>query len=130
MDYIDQAEKAIQTLKNNAQMRTGPQLVTTSQIRRFLTAVNALSGKIDMYKIHHEGEEKLPRELQAEVKYLKVKLAYQIGRDDKKSVKAFADETHLFEKIDGVKDSIENYEEFARYIEALVAYHKYYGGKN
>lgn len=105
--------------------------MTTSQIRKFLTAVNAVNAKLDMDKNIAGGKvERLSPELQAEVKFLKVKLAYQIGRDTKDSVRTFADESHLMEKIDAIKDDVTKYEEFARYVEALVAFHKFYGGKD
>lgn len=34
------------------------------------------------------------------------------------------------EYVDEIGSSIDQYEKFAHYIEALVAYHKYYGGKD
>ena len=32
--------------------------------------------------------------------------------------------------IDGIGDSVEKYQKFASYVEALVAFHKFYGGKD
>jgi CRISPR-associated protein Csm2 len=78
----------------------------------------------------------MPVELQAEVKYLKVKLAYQIGRarpkrqGDVNPVEELAKEAGLMERIDNVKNDMAKYDEFARFIEALVAFHKFYGGKD
>ena len=57
--------------------------LTTGQIRKFLTAVNSLTSKIDVYKAQNEKIEELPENLKMEVKYLKVKIAYQAGRDKK-----------------------------------------------
>ena len=34
------------------------------------------------------------------------------------------------QKIDSIGDSVEKYEQFARYVEALVAFHKFYGGRD
>lgn len=70
-----------------------------------------------------------------EIKFLKVKLAYQIGRADSgryraNPVKEFADKSGLIGEIDKIGDSLERYENFARYVEALVAFHKFYGGKD
>lgn len=134
--YVDEAELAIKKAKiAKKELKNGREisipLVTTSQIRKFLTAVNAVNAKLDMDKNIAGGKvERLSPELQAEVKFLKVKLAYQIGRDTKDSVRTFADESHLMEKIDAIKDDVTKYEEFARYVEALVAFHKFYGGKD
>ncbi len=104
--------------------------LTTGQIRKFLTAVNSLTSKIEVYKAQNEKFEKLPENFVMEIKYLKVKIAYQAGRDKNKTVKNFVKESKLFECIDKIGDSLTEYENFARYIEALVAYHKFYGGKD
>lgn len=124
---VDGAERVMEFLSN-----AGPgAMVTTSQIRKFLTAVNAVSGKVDSYKAGRTTDEigTLSAELQGEVKYLKVKLAYQVGRGDQR-VKAFVTETSLVEAIDSIGSSVKKYEEFARYVEALIAFHKYYGGRD
>lgn len=100
----------------------------TNQIRKVLTAVNSLTGRIDVYRAKHGQEDTLSEELADAVKYLKVKFIYQAGRED--SVKQFVNRANLVARIDGIGTSIKKYEEFARYIEALVAYHKFYGGKD
>ncbi len=104
--------------------------LTTGQIRKFLTAVNSLTSKIEVYKAQNEKFEKLPENLEMEIKYLKVKIAYQAGRDKNKIVKKFVEKAELFERIAKIGNSLAEYENFARYIEALVAYHKFYGGKD
>ena len=124
-NYVDQAQKVMEKLSHG-------NMVTTSQIRKFLTAVNTVSGKVDQYKNTENGQS-LPEELQMQVKFLKVKLAYQIGRAESKRgnpVKDFSDEANLMTRIDGIGNSMEKYENFARYVEALVAFHKYYGGRD
>lgn len=110
------------------------ELVTTSQIRKFLTAVNTMTEKVNAYKLEKTDDyDTLPVELQAQIKYLKVKLAYQIGRNRSKwgnPVEDFEKEAGLMSLIDGIKSSTKEYEKFAHYIEALVAFHKFYGGKD
>lgn len=110
------------------------ELVTTSQIRKFLTAVNTVTEKVNAYKLEKTDDyDTLPVELQAQIKYLKVKLAYQIGRNRSKwgnPVEDFEKEAGLMSLIDGIKSSTKEYEKFAHYIEALVAFHKFYGGKD
>lgn len=126
-NYVDQAEAVMKKLSQDKR-----NMVTTSQIRKFLTAVNMVSGKVDQYR-SGEKNGKLSPELQMQVKFLKVKLAYQIGRADSKwgnPVKDFSDASELMKWIDGIGDSAEAYEKFARYVEALVAFHKYYGGRD
>ncbi len=68
-----------------------------------------------------------------QVKFLKVKLAYQIGRAESKRgnpIKDFEREAQLMRRIDAIGDDIRKYEDFALYMEALVAFHKFYGGKD
>ena len=93
---VDQAERVMKTL-SEARDDMGKKIgmVTTSQIRKFLTAVNTVTEKVNMYKLENEKtKDSLPIELQAQIKYLKVKLAYQIGRNNnrgKNPVKDFAE---------------------------------------
>jgi CRISPR-associated protein Csm2 len=57
---------------------------------------------------------------------------YQVGKDDshEKAVKEFVEYADLINKINNIGRDIKKYEEFSKYIEALVAYHKFYGGKD
>ena len=104
--------------------------LTKSQIRKFLVAVNALTNKINMYRTRTEQTAILSQELAAEVKYLKVKLAYQSAKDNSGSVKDFVEKARLRECLDKIGTDLRRYEDFAHYIEALVAYHKFYGGRD
>lgn len=106
--------------------------LTTGQIRKVLTAINALTNKITVYAAQNENVTELPENLAAEVRYLKVKIAYQVGRDKARGnpVKNFVDKAELFKRIEAVGTNIDRYEEFARFVEALVAYHKFYGGRD
>ena len=64
---------------------------------------------------------------QSDIQYLKVKMAYESGRD--KTVKQFIDSTYLMEAV----SQINTYEQFllyCRYAESLVAYFKFFGGKD
>lgn len=139
VEVADKAKKSMEKLSGEKTM------VTTSQIRKFLTAVNSISAKVTVYCIQNpEKADKLPEELQAEIQYLKIKLAYQIGKktnfkwnprkkkmeDNLNPVRLFEEETDLINEIDSIKDSTKAWQVFANYMEALVAYHKYYGGRD
>lgn len=114
----------------NGDRRNAPKMITTSQIRKFLAAVNAVSNKVSIYKSQNQGIKELSDDLTAEVKYLQVPLVYQAGRDSRdRSVKDFVSKTRMIEKINVIGSDLKKFEEFAKYVEALVAYHKYYGGK-
>ncbi len=117
--------------------------LTTSQIRKFLTAVNSVANKVGIYKADNPTATELSDDLVAEIKYLQVPLVYQAGREIKTykdkvtqrierqsgPTEKFFSETNLMRMIDDIGDSIKAFERFAKYTEALVAYHKYYGGK-
>ena len=127
-DIAAEAEKVIKGLLHEDKRGNMVIDLRTNQIRKVLTAVNSLTGRIDVYKAQNGQTDVLPDDLAAEVKYLKVKIVYQAGRE--KAVKKFADNAGLIRRIDGIGTSIPKYEDFARYIEALVAYHKFYGGRD
>ncbi len=62
----------------------------------------------------------------SDLQYIKVKMAYEAGRE--RAVKEFLEKTKLLEATGEVK----NYDQFmlyCRYAESLVAYFKFYGGK-
>ena len=124
-DVAAEAEAVVQKLPKD---RYGNIALKTSQLRRFLSAVNAVTNRIMVYHARHVDERQLPLELASEVKYLKVKFAYQAGR--MREVREFGEMAQIKERIDRVGDSFREYQCFARYMEALVAYHKYYGGRD
>lgn len=96
----------------------------TNQIRNVLAMISSLWNR----ELGKTGE--LNEETLSELKYIKIKLAYAIGRDDGKlGIKAFNEKTHMYEFI-GLVKSRQDFTLYCRYLEALVAYHKYYGGKN
>ena len=58
----------------------------------------------------------------------RVRVAYEAGRDPE--VSKFVKEAKLMEYIKGVGKDRKEFLRFARYMEALVAWHRFYGGKN
>lgn len=125
-DIAQEAEKVILRLKEDG---GGKLVLTTSQIRKFLASVSALTNKVDVYRAQHAEAAALSPALASAVKYLKVQLVYQAAREPKK-VKPFVEASRLKECIDGIGTDLRAYEDFAHYVEALVAYHKFYGGED
>lgn len=123
MDIIAQAKEVMEhELERN---KYGKLSLTTSQLRKFLSAVNSVSNKINLYRIQNTNSKELNEDLAAQVQYLKIKLVYQAGREQ--SVKDFMNKSGLETMISGIGTSIKKYEEFAKYVEALVAYRKFEG---
>ena len=61
-----------------------------------------------------------------DLQYIKVKMAYEAGRE--KTVKDFLGATGLMSALDNVK-TYDQFILYCRYAESLVAYFKFYGGK-
>ena len=53
--------------------------------------------------------------------------AYEGGRDSK--VKDFIAKAYLLEYLKGIGSSRDDFIRFAHYMEALVAYHRFFGGR-
>ena len=94
-----------------------------------MTAVNVLNNKVMADKIGQadRGDELSP-DLAAEIQYLKVKLLYQAGRE--RNVKTFLEKGNLLKRIEGIGNSRKRYNEFSKLVEAIVAWHKFKGGRD
>lgn len=66
-------------------------------------------------------------EHRGDIQYLKVRLAYESGREE--AVREFVEETGLATLIAKVED-YDTFLLYCRYAESLVAYFKYFGGKD
>ena len=122
MGYVEDAEKVFKDWYS-----TRDKKITTSKIR------GLLSGMSDIYNdvVRVEGEE-LPQDIVDRIQYLKVQFVYEYGRDDKKDgpVRRVINESKILNKIDQIGTSKKKFIEMERYMEALVAYHRFYGGKD
>lgn len=138
-DYVDRAEKF---------MKYGHRAVTTSKIRDLMAQVNELYNDIIL-----EKEEILDQKYVDSIRHLKVKMIYDAGRDAQttatrnkrnigrnmqtEDIKKYHDgqlvyffkETGLLDMVDKIGNSRKAFLDYCKYFEALVAYHKYYGGK-
>ena len=115
--YVDTAQQVINALKGN---RGG--LLTTSKIRNLLSMISTLYDEV-----RRERAEKLSDEEQSRIQYIRLHFAYEAGRDNK--VKDFVNEADIFAHIRDIGDSKEKFLLFCKYMEALVAFHRFYGGK-
>ena len=88
----------------------------TTQIRKFLDAVNKISAE-------SVGKKDFP--FRERTILLKPKLAYAAGRENKAKP--------LMAVLDSCMDKVRNKEDFsrfARFVESIVAYHRYYNGRD
>ena len=132
-NIVDKAELAIKSIRKPNKKNHGKLVIElkTNQIRKILTAVNILKNKVDIYKIAKPQAKKLDEELQMEIEFLRVNIAYQIGREKGKEnlVREFVEKADLLNMVKDINGDIKAFENFCRYIEALVAFHKFYGGQ-
>lgn len=124
-NYVDQAENVIKTLKNKKNERTGRpvSMVTTSKIR------NLLAMTADIYnEVEKKQEEKLTPEIVSRIQYLRLRFVYEAGREPR--VRDLVTQAKLLDVLNEIGDSRENFILFSHYMEALVAYHRFYGGRD
>lgn len=133
-NIVDKAELAIKSIRKPNKKNHDKLVIElkTNQIRKILTAVNILKNKVDIYKIANPQAKKLDEELQMEIEFLRVNIAYQIGREKgkEKLVREFVEKADLLNMVKDIDGDIKAFENFCRYIEALVAFHKFYGGQD
>lgn len=116
-NYVDEAEKVMRALFENRSR------ITTTKLRGFLTLVN------DIYNAENlRTEAELSSESKLKLMRLRVRVVYDAGRE--RDVKDFVEKAKLLEYLKGVGDSREAMIHFAHYMEALVAYHRYLGGRD
>ena len=120
--YVDQAERVIKQLIDESDKRGKnniPNIVTTSKLR------NLLSMTMDIYnQVVNSTEDDLDDEVKGRIEYLRVRVVYDAGRDIK--VKKFVEKAEILECLKQINGSRKNYLLFTHYMEALVAFRKYY----
>ena len=116
-NYVDEAENAIKRLRNKNKN------LTTSKIRKLLALVS------DLYNdVKRERSDRLNADWVGRIQYVRMHIAYEAGRDP--VVKEFAEQAHLLDLINQIGTDKEKLIIFCHYMEALVAYHRFYGGKD
>ncbi|RKW38796.1 MAG: type III-A CRISPR-associated protein Csm2 [Lachnospiraceae bacterium] len=117
-NYVKQAEDVINNL-----IAGKSKILTTSKIRKLLAMVS------DMYtKAKRLKSNTLSSDWVSKIQYFKMHTIYEAGREP--SVKKFVEEAQIIEQIDKIKADKDKLILFCLYMEALVAYRKYLGGKD
>ena len=124
-NYVDIAEQHIKKLEAKVNPRTGRKIpmVTTSKIRNLLAITS------DIYnEVLYLQDDVLPPEVVSRISYLRVRFLYESGREP--GVRDLVEETKVLDILQEIQGSKKNFILFSRYMEALVAFRKYYGGKD
>ena len=115
-DYVDRAEAVIKEIKD---LRP---TITTSKIRNLLSLIS------DIYNVEKLNTgANISAASAAKIGMMRVRTAYEAGRDN--ATKTFVEKARLLQYLKGIGTDREKLIRFAHYMEALVAYHKFYGGK-
>ena len=122
-NYVDEAENVIKALSEK------DKLMSTSKLRNILSLVSDL--KTDA---QHSREDELNNDLKSRVQYLKMRIAYEVGRDPERKpkknrkgkIELFVENAGLQEIIEDIRGKRDNLLLFCDYMEALTAYHKFY----
>lgn len=127
VNFGDVAMARIKQYMDNAPVnrRGEKETITTSKIRNILEMTNNIYNNV----FYLTGDE-LPNGILSDIAYLKIKMAYESGRE--KTVEDFVKRSCLMNPISEIikskrKDVLLLY---CRYVESLVAYFKFYGGRD
>ena len=115
-DYVDAAEAVMRSFMANKR-------ITTTKIRNLLSLV------IDIYNTESKRTEpELTLESRNALMMARIRIAYEMGRE-RDTVGEFVKQAKLLEYIKDIGNDRKKLIDFAHYMEALVAYHRYLGGK-
>ena len=121
--YVNDAEEVIRSLVTENRWGEKELKLSTSKIRNLLSLISAIYNDV-----RQDFSETLSEEIQSRIRYLKVRFVYESGREQ--DVKEFVKRAKILEYLDEIGDSRKGFLAFAKYMEALVAYHKYHGGRD
>lgn len=133
VDYVAEAEAVIKQLSKT---NKGEIALNTSQLRKIFSAITDVKNKVVVEAAKSQDKVKtISPELQMEIRFIKTLLYYQAGREieeNKKkgvtlnSVDEFIEKAKLIPRLDAIGENVEEFYNYCKYIEALVAFHKYY----
>lgn len=112
-DYVDAAEKL---------MKDSYRFITTSKLR------NILSLLMDAYNTESlRTADTIAEESTVKLQMARIRLAYECGRDSK--TKRFVEDANLLPWLKEIGTSRDMLLHYVHYLEALVAYHRFFGGR-
>ena len=117
--YARLAERTMKELKQEGAPKNEFGGLTTTKLRGIYGMVMNVYTKINT---PHDFDA-----CKSDLQYLRVKMAYEAGRE--RAVKTFLEKTALMKLIDRVQ-TYDQFKLYCRYAESLVAYFKFYGGKD
>lgn len=123
-NYVERAEQVIKSLcKKEDRFGNQLDLVTTSKLRNLLAMTASIYNEV----LNWQSEE-LSKDLIGRISYLKIRFVYEAGRDSQ--VSKLIDAADILTCLEEIRGKRSQYIIFSRYMEALVAYRKFYGKRD
>jgi len=114
-DYVEKAEQVMKGQNYG---------ISTSKIRSFLSIAN------DIYTSESKSkDENLKKDSIEKLNMMRVRIIYEAGRY-KDDVKPFVEDSKLINYIKSIGTSRKKFINFFRYLEALVAYHRFFNERD
>ena len=127
-NYVDKAESVIKSLTNctvsNGFKEYKVKLLSTSQIRNILAMTANIYNEVLLLT-----EAALTEKIKEQITYLRIRCIYEAGRSGNEPVKYFVEKSGILEILPSI-ESRKDYILFSHYMEALVAWRKFLGGKD
>lgn len=126
LSVLNFAERAENIIKRYMNIVDYKEYISTTQLRALFSLLTEVREYVRMQNNSHFNEE-----MQGRIQYIKMRFVYAAGRKkerNEKEVKVFMQLSGLMDCLDTIKDSVKQFELVCKYMEALVAYHKFYIG--
>ncbi len=123
-NYVTLAEKAVdKVLRRTDRRGRAIGLPSTSKIRNLLAMTSDIYNDV----VNMSGDT-LDQETIGRINYLKIRFLYEAGRENQ--VNALVEDADLIAHLGEIGNSKKQFILFSRYMEALVAYRKFKGGRD
>lgn len=130
-DYVKRAEEAIAELERIENQDKRKVVITTSKLRSLFSLFTETFNEVT-----RGDQKKLDKDQLNDLNVARVRIYYEIGREDRYNgdmdsapVGRFVQQSGLLAYLGDIGDSCDKLKQFYHYMEALVAFHRYYFGE-
>ena len=124
-NYVDRARMVIEKLQKCTNDRGWKvELLSTSKIRNVLAMTANIYNEVMLLT-----DSALTEKIKEQITYLRIRCIYEAGRSGNEPVKYFVKESGILDILPSIA-SRKDYILFSHYMEALVAWRKFLGGKD
>ena len=114
-NYVEEAECVIEQMAGSGKGRP----ISSSKLRNLFSLI------IDIYHVERlRAEKTMEADSVFKLRNAQIRILYEAGRE--KAVEAFVSESNLLSYLKDIQNDREKFLKFTHYMEALVAYHRFY----